>query len=41
MVLKVNDFTIKDISIILHISPNVIYKRIYRLRKKYKKMAKK
>ncbi|NME43884.1 sigma-70 family RNA polymerase sigma factor [Faecalicoccus pleomorphus] len=41
IVLKVNDFTIKDISIILHISPNVIYKRIYRLRKKYKKMAKK
>ncbi|WP_278909776.1 hypothetical protein [Faecalicoccus pleomorphus] len=41
IVLKVNDFTIKDISIILHISPNLIYKRIYKLRKKYKKMAKK
>lgn len=39
--LKVNDFTINDISIILHISPNVIYKKIYKLRKKYKKMAKK
>ena len=39
--LKVNDFNINDISIILHISPNVIYKKIYKLRKKYKKMAKK
>lgn len=39
--LKMNDFNINDISIILHISPNVIYKKIYKLRKKYKKMAKK
>lgn len=41
IILKINDYSTDDISIILHISPNIIYKRIYKLRKKYKKMAKK
>lgn len=41
IVLKVNDYTTEDISIILEISPNVIYKKVYKLRKKFKKMAKK
>lgn len=41
IVLRINDYTTDDISIILHISPNIIYKRIYKLRNKYKKMAKK
>ena len=41
IVLKINDFTTEDISVILQLSPNMIYKKIYKLRKKYKKMAKK
>lgn len=41
IILKINNYSTDDISIILHISPNIIYKRIYKLRKKYKKLAKK
>lgn len=41
IVLKVNDYTTEDISIILQLSPNIIYKKIYKLRKKYKILAKK
>lgn len=41
IILKINDYSTDDISIILHVSPNIIYKRIYKLRKKYKKLAKK
>ena len=41
IILKINDYSTDDISIILHVSPNILYKRIYKLRKKYKKLAKK
>ena len=41
VVLKMNDYTTEDISIILKVNPNVIYKNVYKLRKKFKKMAKK
>lgn len=41
VLLKMNDYTIKDISIYLKITPNVVYKKVHNLRKKYKKMAKK
>lgn len=40
IVFKMNDYSTEDISIILHTSPNIIYKRIYKLRKKYKNMEK-
>ena len=33
IILKINDYSTDDISIILHVSPNIIYKRIYKLRK--------
>ena len=33
IILKINDYSTDDISIILHISPNIIYKRIYKLTK--------
>ncbi|WP_281772036.1 hypothetical protein [Faecalitalea cylindroides] len=38
--LKVNDYSTKEIAKILDITPNVIYKKIYFLRKKYRKLAK-
>lgn len=38
--LKVNDYSTKESAKILDITPNVIYKKIYFLRKKYRKLAK-
>lgn len=37
IVLRVNDYTTSDISTILNISPNIIYKKTYKLRDKWRK----